>query len=753
MHKPFLKNYSVILLSLLVLTFPTISFSDTKTFSYTGAVQTWDIPNTSANKTLAITLYGGAGGDGADNASNYAGYDGANGAGVTATVTVTPGNTLYIYVAGAGGDASIDEAGTGTGGTGGYGGNNDASGGDGGDFVTACNSVNQSLGCGRAAGGGGGATVISTAAGLSNAILVAAGGGGGGGGSAWAYVGGAGGAGGGSSSAAGVTNGAAGGNAIYTDGSNPGVECYGGGAGTSSVGAGGSYYDHGGSNNESGSNGSGGNGGDGATNNTLWAGGGSGGGGGGYKGGGGGGECAGVRGSGGGGGSSYVVSGSTSVTQTQGHSSATGNGSITITFTSRTGYTVRITGKKSIKKILEVLEDINTDSKNTTLTDALDSLSDTQLEKVAKQIKGVTIKKMVGNSVKTNTSFKRAVSKAISAPSIASNTRSNYASLTYGDLNILNDSNNNYNVYSFNENSSFDLRTFTKIFKNKNLFTLKGAGSTFFVRSFVDILNQNKYGDDVGYTANTAGLVLGNQIKVNKNTKQGWAAGFSVSENEFDENYGKNDAETIHASLYQSREFEKYALGLNVGTFASRGFLDRKVTEGVSQLLKSENIDFGFDATVDFTRYFTFKNGLRLSPSISFNATYVFQDDIEESGGDLALDVLTDEMFVVKPEIGFSLDKSFLNTEEKVQNLGFSLFGNMESKITGKTSMATIKDTGSKYNIVDDNDDQKFLSLGLGYNFLDKLNDSQMSFGFYQTQNENNSLNSSLISFNYKKKF
>ena len=156
MHKTFLKNYLVILLSLLVLTFPTISFSDTKTFSYTGAVQTWDIPNTSANKTLTITLYGGAGGDGADNASKYAGYDGANGAGVTATVTATPGSTLYIYVAGAGGDASIDEAGTGTGGTGGYGGNNDASGGDGGSFVTACNSVNQSLGCGRAAGGGGG---------------------------------------------------------------------------------------------------------------------------------------------------------------------------------------------------------------------------------------------------------------------------------------------------------------------------------------------------------------------------------------------------------------------------------------------------------------------------------------------------------------------------------------------------------------------------------------------------------------------
>jgi hypothetical protein len=151
MNKLLFNNSAAIILSLLIVNFPTISFSATKTFSYTGAVQTWEIPNANANKTLAITLYGGAGGDGADNASKYAGYDGANGAGVTATVTVTPGSTLYIYVAGAGGDASIDEAGTGTGGTGGYGGNNDASGGDGGDFVTACNSVNQSLGCGRAA--------------------------------------------------------------------------------------------------------------------------------------------------------------------------------------------------------------------------------------------------------------------------------------------------------------------------------------------------------------------------------------------------------------------------------------------------------------------------------------------------------------------------------------------------------------------------------------------------------------------------
>ena len=753
MNKLLFNNSAAIILSLLIVNFPTISFSATKTFSYTGAVQTWEIPNANANKTLAITLYGAAGGDGADKASKYAGYDGANGAGVTATVTVTPGSTLYIYVAGAGGDASIDEAGTGTGGTGGYGGNNDASGGDGGSFVTACNSVNQSLGCGRAAGGGGGATVISTAAGLSNAILVAAGGGGGGGGSAWEYVGGAGGAGGGSSSAAGVTNGAAGGNAIYTLGSNPGVECYGGGAGTSSVGAGGGYYDHGGLNNESGSSGSGGNGGDGATNNTLWAGGGSGGGGGGYKGGGGGGECAGVRGAGGGGGSSYVVSGSTSVTQTQGHSSATGNGSVTIIYTARTGYKVRISGKKSISKILEVLEDINTNSQNTTLTSALDNLTDTQLEKVAKQIKGVTIKRVMGKSAKTNSSFKRAVTKAISAPSISSNTRSNYASLTYNDVNFLNlDDDDSYNFYSFNENN-FDLKNWANILKNNNLFSLKGDGGTFFVRTFVDVLDQGKVGDDVGYGANTAGIVFGNQLSIDKNTKQGWAAGFSATESDFDENYGKNDSEVIHASLYQNQDFENFALGLNLGTFISRGKLDRKVTEGISQVLNSKNIDIGFDATFDFTKYIKFNNGIRLSPSLSLSGSYILQDNINESGGDLALKVNTKDLFTLRPEIGFSLDKSFIDTEDTVQSLGFSLFGNMEHKVYGQTSLATIKDTGSTYNLVDDNNDEQFLSLGLGYNFLDRPSDTQMNLSLYQTQNSTNTMNSSLISFSYRKKY
>jgi len=56
-------------------------------------------------------------------------------------------------------------------------------------------------------------------------------------------------------------------------------------------------------------------------------------------------------------------------------------------------------------------------------------------------------------------------------------------------------------------------------------------------------------------------------------------------------------------------------------------------------------------------------------------------------------------------------------------------------------------------NLIDDNNDEQFLSLGLGYNFLDRPSDTQMNLSLYQTQNSTNTMNSSLISFSYRKKY
>ena len=209
----------------------------------------------------------------------------------------------------------------------------------------------------------------------------------------------------------------------------------------------------------------------------------------------------------------------------------------------------------------------------------------------------------------------------------------------------------------------------------------------------------------------------------------------------------------MHASFFQNQVFEKYALGLNIGSYISKGQLKRKVTEGIDQILTSDTIDIGFDAAFDFTKFIDFKNGLRFNPTISLNASLIIQDDIDETGGDLALKVNTEDLLMLKPEIGFNFDKSFIETQDTSQSLGLSIFTSLESKLSGRTSLATIKDTGSTYNIFDDNNDEQFMSLGLGYNYFYKPNDTELNLSFYQSQNTTNSMNSSLLSFSFKKKF
>lgn len=413
----------------------------------------------------------------------------------------------------------------------------------------------------------------------------------------------------------------------------------------------------------------------------------------------------------------------------------------------RTAYTTRITGK--LNKILEVLENINTNSSNTTLTTALDSLSDSSLEKVASQIEGVTIKSINGQSFKNHSTFKRAVSSALATPSVSSLTRNNYASLSLNDLNF-NQSQNEYQMYSAN---SFDFKSMANIFKNKDLFSLKSKGSTLFFRTFADQTNQDKIGTDTGFESSTAGFLLGNQNNLTDDIEQGWSFGYSSNDTDFDENYGNSEANTLHAMIYQNQQYDNFILGLNLGTYISRTDMDREITDGSVQTLKSRIYNYGFDITADIKQSYQLENNFTFTPSFSTNLSYIIQDDLDESGGDLALSVKNDNLLIVKPEIGFALEKSFNQTDQVSKSLGFSVYGSYEEKLDGTTSKAKIKDTGSNFDIVDENKDDTFVTTGLGYTFLDKIDNTEYNFGVYYTQNDNNNLNSTLASFNYNKKF
>jgi Glycine rich protein/SprB repeat/Secretion system C-terminal sorting domain len=128
------------------------SNAQTVTFNYTGALQTYTVPPGATS--ITVDVYGAQGGLGYNVPNVGAGLGGR----VQATVAVTPGEILNIYVGGQGGPG-----GTTIGGTAGYNG-----GGVGGGWSG-----------GRSGGGGGGASDIrqgGTA--LSNRVVIGAGGGG-----------------------------------------------------------------------------------------------------------------------------------------------------------------------------------------------------------------------------------------------------------------------------------------------------------------------------------------------------------------------------------------------------------------------------------------------------------------------------------------------------------------------------------------------------------------------------------------------
>ena len=414
----------------------------------------------------------------------------------------------------------------------------------------------------------------------------------------------------------------------------------------------------------------------------------------------------------------------------------------------RTAYSARIT-INSLSKIAEVLEAINTAGSNSTLTSALDGLSEASLNKVLNQIEGVTIKKMSGQSFQKHSTFKRAVSSALSGPSVNSLTKNNYASLSLNDLSLPSDQ-SGYQVHSFN---NFDFKSMANIFKNKDLFSLKSKGSTFFIRTFADQSNQDVVNGDAGYEESTAGFLVGNENNLSDEIQQGWALGLSASDTDFDDNFGNSDSKTLHAMIYQNQQYDNFNLGLNIGTYVTRADMNREITEGTIQTLKSKTYDYGFDITADIKQSYTLKNDFIFTPSFSTNISYILQDDLDESGGDLALSVNNDNLLIVKPEIGFALDKNFKNTETVSQNFGFSVYGSYEDKLEGTTSKAKIKDTGSNFDIVDDNTDDTFITAGLGFTSTDKEKNKEYNFGIYHTQNDDNDLNSTLLSYNFKQKF
>lgn len=265
------------------------------TFNYTGAMQTYVVP--AGVTSIDVDVMGAEGGDAIGTTVGWGGgpmnVDAGNGGRVTATLSVTPGETLYIYV---GGEGSMSAGGF-----------------NGGGNPAACSGTEV-----IAAGGGGASDIRQGGTSIGDRIIVGGGGGGASGSGNGSYS---------TVSGSGDGGGTTGENAQTTSAAcligSGGSQVAGGSGGNNSCWC--SLFDVGGS----GSLGQGGNSMCAASGLSVCSCSGTGcvsggGGGGGYYGGG-----AGLSFAGGGGGSSYTTPGATNVVHTQGYK--TGNGQIIIT--------------------------------------------------------------------------------------------------------------------------------------------------------------------------------------------------------------------------------------------------------------------------------------------------------------------------------------------------------------------------------------------------------------------------------------
>jgi hypothetical protein len=432
---------------------------------------------------------------------------------------------------------------------------------------------------------------------------------------------------------------------------------------------------------------------------------------------------------------------------------------------SRLAYNEIVTTSKLVNTATQ-LEAIRTKGTKTTLTNTLDNLSAAQLESAVKKIQGTTTVKAAAQSVQAQSSFKAALSTVTSPGSTSSMTnvtKTNQGNLTFADL----QTNNLYAKiqpanYS-DDSTSFDYKNnqapvnaleFFKSNRNLNLVEkddLKESG--FFLRTFGSVTNYAALNsNDNSYGSDSYGLFGGFQHKIDENLYQGYSLGFSKSKLTLDAGEGNTKTNTIHANVYRKMDEKEYGATASLGGYVS--FVDnvRNISE-TSEILKSSPTNGGVDFSVQYVKKMELL-GLNFYPSASLTATYGIVKNYKETGGSgSALEIKSHNVLAIKPEIGFTLENNFVQTDKIVEGANFSLFANRQQYLDGHTNTSSIIDENSWSASTLPKTKDDFLTAGIGYVAKNIDEKSDLNFNFFYTQSTNNSLNSSLFSISYNKTF
>ena len=432
---------------------------------------------------------------------------------------------------------------------------------------------------------------------------------------------------------------------------------------------------------------------------------------------------------------------------------------------SRSAYNQTVTLSK-LSKTATQLETIRTVGTKTTLTNALDSLSAAQLESAVKKIQGINTVKTNTQSVKSQSNFKTALSTVTSPGSsskITNLTKTNQGNLTFADL----QTNNLYakiQPANYSDDSAFfdnknnqapvNALEFFKSNRNSNLVEkddLKDSG--FFLRTFGSVTNYAAINsNDNSYGSDSYGLLGGFQHKIDENLYQGYSLGFSKSKLTLDAGEGNTKTNTIHANVYRKMDEKEYGATASLGGYVS--FIDnvRNISE-TSEILKSSPTNSGVDFSLQYVKKMDLF-GLNFYPSASFTTTYGIVENYKETGGSgSALEVKSHNVLAIKPEIGFTLENNFVQTEKIVEGANFSLFANRQQYLDGHTNTSSMIDENSWSASTLPKTKDDFLTAGIGYVAKNIDEKSDLNFNFFYTQSTNNSLNSSLFSISYNKTF
>ena len=416
--------------------------------------------------------------------------------------------------------------------------------------------------------------------------------------------------------------------------------------------------------------------------------------------------------------------------------------------------TTTVSSSKDIAKVFDnatsgTLKDVK---------DVLDSATVSSVNTELDKLKGTVI---ATSSIQSNTNhnyFNRAVANttSLSNTTFVTNFTSTANELTLASLQdqgLYGDKKRYSEYYDY---SDVSVLGFIKNNKNKSFFErFESDDSASFLRTFGTNTKRDNIGEGyTGYNSDTTGILFGEQFKKDDINFDGYSIGISKTDTTYNDSYGDAEIYSMHASMFKQIDDEDYAFNLLGSAFVSKTNSNRNVSvfgTSVDDKYKSDFYDVGLNLEAQHIAKYDF-DGYKISPSAKINYSYIFKGDTKETGGDLALSVDNEDLFIIKPEVGISVSKNFSEKDNKLSQLELAAFVSRDYFIEGTENKARFA-SGSTFNHDLPRDKEDYYSLGVGYNFLNKENNTSLMANAFLLENTKEDISSNIFSITFRKFF